>query len=78
MFNKIFTYSNFISLVTISFLGFFVYLIYQVSSHPPELREFKGGIQNHLVWSIKNECYFVRPATGHTVYLVRIEDCDKK
>lgn len=42
----------------------------------PPLREYKGGIQNHLVWNIKGECYFVRPATN-TVYLIRVEDCDK-
>ena len=42
----------------------------------PPLPEYKGGIQNHLVWNIKGECYFVRPATN-TVYLVRVEDCDK-
>jgi len=40
------------------------------------LVESKGGIQNHLVWDIKGECYFVRPAT-HTVYLIRVNDCDK-
>jgi hypothetical protein len=42
----------------------------------PPLREFKGGIQNHLVWDIKGQCYFVRPATN-TVYLIRVDDCDK-
>ena len=42
----------------------------------PALTEYKGGVQNHLVWTIKGECYFVRPATN-TVYLVRVEDCDK-
>lgn len=40
------------------------------------LVESKGGIQNHLVWDIKGECYFVRPATN-TVYLIRVNDCDK-
>lgn len=40
------------------------------------LVESKGGIQNHLVWDIKGECYFVRPATN-TVYLIRVQDCDK-
>ena len=40
------------------------------------LPEYKDGIQNHLVWNIKGECYFVRPATN-TVYLVRVTDCDK-
>jgi hypothetical protein len=42
----------------------------------PPLQEYKGGIQNRLVWNIKGECYFVRPATN-TVYLIRVEDCDK-
>ena len=42
----------------------------------PPLPEFKDGIQNRLVWNIKGECYFVRPATN-TVYLIRVQDCDK-
>jgi hypothetical protein len=42
----------------------------------PPLQEYNGGIQNRLVWNIKGECYFVRPATN-TVYLIRVEDCDK-
>lgn len=46
--------------------------------NPPELKEFKGGIQNHLVWSTKGECYFVRPASNQTAYLIKVEDCDKK
>jgi hypothetical protein len=58
-------------LVILLGLSFLVNLI----GNPP-LTEFKGGIQNHLVWSNKGECYFVRPATN-TVYLIRVEDCDK-
>jgi len=42
----------------------------------PPLKEYEGGIQNRLVWNIKGECYFVRPATN-TVYLIRVNDCDK-
>jgi hypothetical protein len=42
----------------------------------PPLTEYKDGIQNRLVWNIKGECYFVRPATN-TVYLIRVQDCDK-
>ena len=45
---------------------------------PPELKDFKGGVQNHLVWSNKGECFFVRPYSNETVYLIRVEDCDKK
>lgn len=42
------------------------------------LKEFKDGIQNHLVWDIKGQCYFVRPNDEVTVYLIRVVDCDKK
>lgn len=42
------------------------------------LKEYKDGIQNHLTWSIKGECFFVRPNDDVTVYLVRVPDCDRK
>ncbi len=44
----------------------------------PVLKDYKDGIQNHLTWSIKGECFFVRPNDDVTVYLVRVQDCDKK
>jgi len=56
---------------------FNIYFIVQDYLHPAELKEFKGGIQNHLVWSNKGECFFVRPATGQAVYLIKVEDCNK-
>jgi hypothetical protein len=68
----------------INFAGYFLGIIIgslivaavvAVFENPP-LTEYKNGIQNHLVWNVKGECYFVRPATN-TVYLVRVEDCDK-
>ena len=34
-------------------------------------------IKNHLVWSIKGECYFVRPISQTDTILVRVKDCDK-
>ena len=43
-----------------------------------EFREFKDGVQNHLIWDIKGQCFFVRPQTEQTVLLVRVQDCDKK
>jgi hypothetical protein len=46
--------------------------------NPAALKEFGGGIQNHLVWSINNECYYVRPHNEYTVYLIRVKDCDRK
>lgn len=44
----------------------------------PVLKEYKDGIQNRLIWNIKGECYFVRPNDDVTVYLVRVQDCDRK
>lgn len=44
----------------------------------PEEKDFKSGIQNHLVWTIRNECHFVKPITRDYVRLIRVEDCDKK
>jgi hypothetical protein len=39
--------------------------------------EFDGSIQNKLVWSVKGECYFVRPLNQTDTLLVRVNDCDK-
>jgi hypothetical protein len=43
-----------------------------------KLKEYKDGIQNHLVWDIKGQCFFVRPHTDVTTYLIRVSDCDRK
>jgi len=64
-------------LAAIIWASFNVYFIVQNHLNPPELKEFKGGIQNHLVWSIEGTCYFVRPSTSQTVYLVSVPDCNK-
>lgn len=45
---------------------------------PTALKEYKDGIQNHLTWDIKGQCFFVRPNDDVTVYLIRVTDCDKK
>jgi hypothetical protein len=55
-----------------------IYQVYNLDTKTPEFKEFKDGVQNHLLWSIKGECFFVKPQTEKTVYLVRVEDCDKK
>jgi hypothetical protein len=44
----------------------------------PALKEYKDGIQNHLTWDIKGQCFFVRPNDDVTVYLIRVTDCDRK
>jgi len=43
-----------------------------------KLKDYKDGIQNHLVWDIKGQCFFVRPHTDVTTYLIRVSDCDRK
>jgi len=64
----------------LAFMGcFFVAMAYIAKQYQPqELKDYKDGVQNHLVWSIKGECFFVRPHTETTVYLIRVVDCDRK
>jgi hypothetical protein len=51
----------------------------RLNNHTPDaLKEFKDGVQNHLVWDIKGQCFFVRPHSDVTVYLIRVSDCDRK
>jgi hypothetical protein len=51
----------------------------RLNNHAPEsLKEFKDGVQNHLIWDIKGQCFFVRPYSDVTVYLIRVSDCDRK
>jgi hypothetical protein len=64
--------------LTIVFGCVIIYQLYALDTKAPEFKDFKDGVQNHLVWSIKGECFFVRPHTEQTVYLVRVADCDKK
>lgn len=39
--------------------------------------DFEGSIQNKLVWSVKGECFFVRPLNQTDTLLVRVADCDR-
>jgi hypothetical protein len=57
---------------------FLISPIFWTSKTATPLKEYKDGIQNHLTWNIKGECFFVRPNDDVTVYLVRVQDCDKK
>lgn len=38
----------------------------------------EGDIKNRLVWSVRGECYFVKPLNTTDNILVRVSDCDKK
>lgn len=61
-------------------IGIVYYFIYLSPTHRnnPILKEYSDGVQNHLIWNIKGECFFVRPNDDVTVYLIRVQDCDKK
>jgi hypothetical protein len=49
-----------------------------VNRKPPVIEVTRGSVQNHLVWAANGLCYFVRPYTNDTVYLIPVEDCNKK
>jgi len=79
MFSKvlIFVKNNIVFTIGCLIWGFCVYKVVDNYINPPELGEFKGSIQNHLVWSISGDCYFVRPTNNSTVYLVQLPDCSR-
>ena len=58
--------------------GAIVYNLIDVNRKPPVIEVVKGSVQNHLVWGANGKCYFVRPYTNDTVYLIPVEDCDKR
>lgn len=64
-------------LVFLVFLGYIPYSGYNTGKQSQILKDYKDGIQNHLVFDIKNQCYFVRANDDITVYLVRVPDCDR-
>jgi hypothetical protein len=64
-----------ILLCAIVFVLTFYYAPYFMNKHVEG--NFDGSIQNKLVWSIKGECFFVRPLNQTNTLLVRVKDCDK-
>jgi hypothetical protein len=54
-----------------------IFNLIDVVRKPPTIEAIEGSIQHHLVWSLKGECFFVRPHSNETVYLIRVKDCDK-
>ena len=58
--------------------GVTIYSLVDIVRKPPTLKDYGNGVQNHLVWSNKGECFFVRPYSDEVVYLIRVQDCDKK
>jgi len=62
--------------------GTFVFLVTIILMPHVQDRMLAGSsesdIKNHLVWSVKGECYFVKPLNATDNILVRVNDCDKK
>jgi hypothetical protein len=63
-------FGTFIFLLTIILMPYVQNRMFSQSS--------EGDIKNHLVWSVKGECYFVKPLNATDNILVRVNDCDKK
>lgn len=66
-----------LSILWIISLVFAMKPYYEEMVTPSPLKEFKGGIQNHLVWSVDNKCFFVQPHSDVTVYLIPVHDCNR-
>lgn len=62
-------FGTFVFLVTVIMMPHFQNRLMNQSS--------ETDIKNHLVWSIKGECYFVKPLNSTDNLLVRVIDCDK-
>jgi len=63
-------FGTFVFLVTIIMMPYVQNRMMQQSS--------EGDIKNRLVWSVKGECYFVKPINTTDNILVRVTDCDKR
>lgn len=70
--------SKFVDAIIIIGLVYYFFFMAAAPKENAALKEYKDGIQNHLTWSLKGECYFVRPNDDVTVYLIRVQDCDRK
>lgn len=83
MFNKLYVWigKNVLTLLVVLVLISSLVTIYNlidVVRKPASIDVVEGSIQHHLVWSTKGECFFVRPYSNEVVYLIRVNDCDKK
>ena len=83
MLNKFYTWvgKNSVALIVIAIVVsccITIYSLVDIVRKPPALKNFGEGVQNHLVWSNKGQCFFVRPYSDEVVYLIRVDDCDKR
>jgi hypothetical protein len=82
MLNKLYLWagknvSTIILVLLIVTSGITIFNLIDVVRKPTPITVTEGSIQHHLVWSLKGECFFVRPYSEETVYLIRVKDCDK-
>ena len=83
MFNRLYVWvgKNFLpvlfALIGIG-LALTVFNLIDVVRKPSPINIVEGSVQHHLVWDNKGQCYFVRPYSTETVYLIPVKDCDKK
>ena len=54
-----------------------IFNLIEIVRKPTPITVVEGSIQHHLVWSLKGECFFVKPYSEDTVYLIRVKDCDR-
>ena len=59
-------------------LALTIFNLIDVVRKPAAINIVEGSVQHHLVWDNKGQCYFVRPYSNEVVYLIRVQDCDKK
>lgn len=67
---------SFVSLV-LTILAIFVIGQLYIST-PTQLETNKVDIRNHLVWSVKGECFFVKGDQEGLVNMIRVVDCDRQ
>lgn len=67
-----------IGIITVIVAVVVVLNLVDVVRKPPEIEIVKGSIQQHLVWSVDGQCFFVKPYSNDTVYLISVPDCNKK
>ena len=83
MFNKLYEWvgKNVVPIISI-LVGFGLVLtilnLVQIVRRPADINIPDGSVQHHLVWDNKGQCFFVRQWSGEVVYLIRVQDCDKK
>jgi len=67
--------SLFLGAVVIALFSTILTLV-DITRRPADITNVKG-VQHHLVWDISGACFFVRPSSDSTNYLIPVPDCNK-